>query len=159
MTEDGAKPTTAAANLAATAAERYGDELLRYLMRRLRNDQDAKDLSQEVYLRLLRVGDAERVRDYKAYLHRIASHVVYEFRMRQKQSRVTFDSDALDAMTELPPPSAANSDRLADELGARQDLMRVLAQLPSPCRSVFLLHKHQGMTYEEIAGKLGMSVH
>ena len=45
-----------------------GDDLLRYLASRLPNGEDAKDLAQETYLRLLRGNRGELVRHPEAYL-------------------------------------------------------------------------------------------
>ena len=57
------------------------------------------------------------------------------------------------------PAEKPAPDTLTEELSARQELMRVLGGLPAACRAVFLLRRHQGMTYEEVGGKLGISVH
>jgi DNA-directed RNA polymerase specialized sigma24 family protein len=50
------------------AYEVYGKALHRYLMRRLSNAEAARDLAQEVYLRLLRVPDAAAIRTLQAYV-------------------------------------------------------------------------------------------
>jgi DNA-directed RNA polymerase specialized sigma24 family protein len=86
-------------SFADTVLDRYRYALRRFLIQRLRNAQDASDLSQEVYLRLLRVPDATLVRQPRAYLFRIAANVLYEFHMRQQHESVTFDSEMLDAVT------------------------------------------------------------
>jgi RNA polymerase sigma-70 factor (ECF subfamily) len=44
-------------------------------------------------------------------------------------------------------------------LNTQRQLERLLAELPPLCRAVFLLQKQEGLTYEEIAEKLGISVH
>jgi RNA polymerase sigma-70 factor (ECF subfamily) len=106
-------------SLAQTAATDYGAELQRYLMRRLRDAQNARDLAQEVYLRLLRVGSGEHVQDRRAYLYRIASHVVYEFRMRARQALVSFDSEAVDEWAEHA--ADASADNLNERVTAPPD--------------------------------------
>lgn len=108
-------------------------------------------------LRLLRVENADDVRDRQAYLYRIASHVIYEFRMRARQARVSFDSDAVDELAERLAGDSAED--LAERLNTQQQLERLLAELPPLCRAVFLLQKQEGLTYEEVADKLGISVH
>jgi len=47
-------------------------ELQRYLARRLHDPRNARDLAQEVYLRLLRVGKEELARERPRYLYWVA---------------------------------------------------------------------------------------
>lgn len=137
--------------------QQYGRWLHRYLARCLRQHdaQCARDLAQEVYLRLLRVEKGEPVRNYQAYLYRIASHVVYEFKLRARQEIVSFDSEMVEDWTERPPAVAA--DPVGDQVNAERQLDRALAQLPAVGRAVLLLQKRDGLEYAEIAQRLGIS--
>src|SRR5262245_39202172 len=121
------------AALASSVFDHYSRALQRYLLRRLRKAEDVRDLEQEVYLRLLRVQNAELVRDPEAYMYRIASHVVHEFWQRAEQSFVTFDSETVDELEEREPQTVP--DRLADELHAERQLDRVLKRLPRKWRA------------------------
>ncbi len=145
------------ASLAGTAFENYAGELHRFLLRRLRRPQDAEDLAQEVFMRLSRIDDGEFVENPRAYLFGIASHVVFEFRMRGRLKEwLVFDSDAAEAAAEQPSQSAR--DELAERLSLQQQLTAALGRLPPLQLAVFLLHKRDGYSYEEIAGRLGLSV-
>ena len=143
---------------AGSAYRQYRAGLQRFLMRRLHDAQNVQDLSQEAYLRLLRVEDAELVRKPQAYLYRIASNLVYEFKLRERQDPVTFDSEAVERIAEKTA-----DDRPTDELGERlsteRQLEKVLDQLPPLYRSVFILRKRDGLSLAEIAQQLGISVH
>src|SRR5580658_6160765 len=101
-----AQSATAAARLATSAFREYSPELHRYLLRRVHHLQDADDLAQEVFARLLRVRDAELVRKPLAYLLGIAMHVVREFRQRKQHERVLFDSAVTDDLCENPEHSS-----------------------------------------------------
>lgn len=137
--------------------EQYLPALQRFLMRRLRSTQDASDLAQEVYLRLLRVADPTLVRQPLPYLYRIASNVVYEFHLHQQQDAVTFDSGAMEQLAEHP--AAVQPDEVSDRLSLERQVERVLAQLPPLQRAILLMQKRDGLSYAEIAGKLSISVH
>src|SRR5690242_4354926 len=63
--------------------KRWNRSLLRFIGRRVRASVDIEDLAQETYLRLLRAHDLGNVRNPQAYLLRVASHVVAEWRDRQ----------------------------------------------------------------------------
>src|SRR5271168_686959 len=86
-------PSEAAADLAGTTLRDHARELQRFLSRRVRQPQDADDLAQEVFARLLRVRNADLVRNPLSYLLGIAAHVVREFRQRKEHERVLYDSD------------------------------------------------------------------
>jgi RNA polymerase sigma factor (sigma-70 family) len=150
-------PRKSSIQLAGSVFNHYGQALQRYLLRRLRATQNVRDLEQEVYLRLLRVQDAELVRDPQAYMYRIASHVVHEFRQRTQTELVAFDSEVV-AEHEAQQP-AVSPDRLADELHAQRQLERVLKKLQPKWRAMFILHMRDGWSHEEVATKLNVSVH
>src|SRR5690606_3418982 len=106
------------AQLAGSAFRQYSAALHRYLVRRLPRAQDADDLSQEVFMRLLRIEGAELVRQPQNYLYGIAANVVREYLMRSdlEQRRMAYDSELVekegDHPFELPP------DQLADQVDA-----------------------------------------
>src|SRR5882724_10617485 len=62
--------------------KRWNRSLLQFIGRRVRASVDIEDLAQETYLRLLRARDLGDVRNPQAYLLRVASHVVSEWRDR-----------------------------------------------------------------------------
>ncbi len=65
----------------------YHQRLLEYLRGNLRIASDAQDVSQEVFLRLLRVPDERVIEHPRAYLFRVAANVVSDWRAGQKTSR------------------------------------------------------------------------
>ena len=154
MSTDSAK---AAARLAKTAFYDHGGDLQRYLMRRVSHAQDADDLAQEVFARLLRVRDADMVRTPLAYLLGIATHVVREFRQRKNNERVVYDSDVADELCENPHPSG--SPGIAERLEIQDRLNRALTLLPPTHQLVLLLVKRDGLSYVEAAKTAGLSVH
>jgi len=131
--------------------------LQRFLMRRLHDAHDAQDLAQETYLRLLRVERGDLVRNPQAYLYRIASNLVYEFRLRERQEAVTFDSLALEHAAEHP--QELRPDEATERIMSEEQLQAVLMQLSPIYRAILLLRKHEGQSYPQIAATLGISVH
>jgi RNA polymerase sigma-70 factor (ECF subfamily) len=146
-----------AARLAATVFRNHAVELQRYLVRRVGHAQDADDLAQEVFARLLRVRDADLVRNPVAYLLGIATHVVREFRQRKQHERVIFDSDVADDLCENPDHFPA--DVQAEQLDLQARLDHALAELPPTHQLVVLLVKRDGLSYAEAAKFAGLSVH
>jgi RNA polymerase sigma factor (sigma-70 family) len=134
---------------------RYGPELRRYLHRRLPNDQDVRELAQEVWARLLRVRNTSEILEPLAYLYQTARHVLAEYRMRERRDRVSIDSDAADHATENPDHVA--KDEVIDEVARRAEWERLAAALPRTYRRVLILKVTHGKSYEEIARDLQFS--
>ncbi len=154
----GAERRKRAAKFAGSVWQQYGTGLQQFLVRRLRHSHNAQDLAQEIYLRILRFGSKELVRDPQAYLYRIASHVVYEFKMKAGRERVVFDSQLLDReAANLADPSTV--DPLEERLGSERELQALLERLPPTCKMVFVLRKRDGLSYGDIAEKLSISPH
>lgn len=135
----------------------YQHHLHRFLVRRLRHDQDAKDVAQEVYLRLLRVEDAKHILEPLAYLYRTAANVVSELQLRRQRERVSFDTELLEQRGEHPPELWP--DEMPDRLDTERALQRALGQLPALYRNIFLLRSRDGLSYEEIGKQLDVSAH
>jgi RNA polymerase sigma factor (sigma-70 family) len=146
-----------ARDLAASAYQKHALDLQRYLMRRVGHAQDADDLAQEVFARLLRIRDADLVRKPLAYLLGIATHVVREFRQRKQHEHVIYDSEVTDNLCDHPQQLAQSGH--AEQLEMRNRLDKALAQLPPTHRLVLLLVKRDGMSYPEAAKAAGLSVH
>jgi len=138
----------------ASSFRTYDKELHRYLSRRLMQRQDAEDLAQEVYLRLLRVDAAKRVQKPVAYIFGIASHVVADFKSGVRQGH-----ERLEDCDDEPDEGASSPDDLADRLNLQQQLERAFARLPETHAKVLIAHKHRGLSYEEVAVELGLSIH
>lgn len=146
-----------ASSLAGAAYRDHGDELQRFLARRVGHAQDADDLAQEVFARLLRVRDADLVRNPLSYLLGIATHVVREFRQRKQHERVLFDSDLADDRCDRPDETAPAG--VAEQLELKQRLDKALKQLSPAHQLVLLLVKRDGLSYAEAAAAAGLSVH
>jgi RNA polymerase sigma-70 factor (family 1) len=90
-----------------------------------------------------------------AYLYTAVKHRAFD---RLREQRRT----PLDAADELPLAQPEAAHLQPDQLLAFQELSEqvghLIGQLPERTRQVFQLHRDGGLTYEEIAGLLGISV-
>jgi RNA polymerase sigma-70 factor (ECF subfamily) len=135
-------------------AEDYGSDLVRFLARRVRTVVDAQDLAQEAYVRLLRLERKDLIRDPRSYLYRIASNVLFEFELRRKATMAGLSrwSDE----SRLAEETAVMADD-GETLALRERLEHVMSELSPKCRAVLILHRREGMTYEEISARLDIS--
>lgn len=142
-------------NYVAALAEKYGNRLKRFIFTRSRNASDVADLSQEVFLRLLRVDNISAIRSPEAYLFTVASHVLHQHHLDQAQAACMVDITQLYGELQLIAPQ----DPLADvDLQQRMaELERQLAPLSAKVRATLLLHRFAGYSLEEIARQIGVS--
>ena len=107
--------------------QRWNRNLFRFLGRRVRAAVDIEDLAQETYLRLLRARDLSEVRNPQAYLLRVASHVVVEWRDHQPPESVAMvDEEMLvdDCPPEFELEAVVSQRRLEQALDAASPTMR-----------------------------------
>jgi RNA polymerase sigma-70 factor (ECF subfamily) len=110
---------------------------------------DVDDLAQEVFLRLLRYGDAT-VDNPQGYLFRIAANVANEWRERARH-RQPHDPAWLD---ELPMEPRDEPHIIAARRSALEHVRAVVQTLPARQRQVLLLHVNEGLTYKQIAERM-----
>lgn len=130
-------------------------DLIRFLARRLRCVFTARDLAQDVYLKLHVLGDAGEVRDGKAYLFRMAANLATDH-LRTERRRAELLSEAQEIL--WAPSETRTPER---ELSGRQDvarLRRAAESLPTLSREIFRLNRFEGKTQREIADRLGVSL-
>jgi RNA polymerase sigma-70 factor (ECF subfamily) len=150
-------PVDPNASFAAETQKLYGADLYFFLLSRLKNEHDAKDVVQEIYLRLLRLGQGELVRDPHAYVYFVANQVLAQFRMRAKHSPLVYDSALLRHWDRHPDEIAR--DGVADRWMALAEVEELLGELPQVHRKVFMMRKVDGLSWTQIAEKLQISAH
>ena len=135
-------------------AEQRG-ALQAFFRRRIRSKADAPDLAQEVYLRMLRISDQEAIRNPVHYLYTVANNLVKEHAVldRRKASSIDIDEVATHEQLETLPPFDGDLD--AAQRVAR--LRVVLRQLRPKCQAAVVLRFTHGLSYREVAIRLGVS--
>jgi RNA polymerase sigma factor (sigma-70 family) len=126
-----------------------------FFRRRIRTKADAADLAQEVYVRMLRIGDQEAIRNPVHYLYTVANNLVKEHAALDCRQASDIDIDEAPAHERLETLPQFDGD-----LDARQRVARlgiVLQQLRPKCRAAVELRFTHGLSFREIAMHLGVS--
>ena len=151
--ETAAAPDDPRTELVTRVFVRFQRSLLRYLRDLLARREDAEDVAQETYVRLVRAGSARAVRDARSrVMFRAATNLAYD-RFRQRRAHGRQDDAEL---AELPD-EAPDAERIVAMEQAVRVVERTLLALPPRCRQVFLLRTSHEQSYEAIAERLGIS--
>lgn len=131
--------------------------LHRYLARMLYSGDEAEEVAQEAYVRLLRARNQELLADPEAarrFLFTVATNLARDrFRQRRahfRDAHVPVELDELAGIQEAP-------EDIVDWNAGVRVIKQVLLDLPPRHRQVFLLHVMQGMSYRAIAVQLEVS--
>jgi RNA polymerase sigma factor (sigma-70 family) len=142
-------------NFVSAMEKDHGRALRRFLAVRMRYAAaDVPDLVQEVFLRLLRVADHEAIRNPRAYLYTIASHVLHQYSLHEAvtaQPAVLDISAELEASLDSDPAEAAQLDERFEALG------RGLEQFSPRAYATLIMYRCEGATLEQIGQRLGVS--
>ena len=128
-----------------------------FFYRRIRTKADAADLAQEVYVRMLGVSDADAIRSPERYLFTVASNLVKEHAVLDRRNEASVDVDEPSVHPQLAEPPCFDVE--VDAADRVQRLRAVLRQLPPKCRAVIVLQYRHGLSYQEIADRIGVSTH
>jgi RNA polymerase sigma-70 factor (ECF subfamily) len=124
---------------------------------------DAADVTQEVFLRAFRgIGGFRRGSSLKTWLYRISvrealNHRRWCWRHHRNQVSIDDDADGTAAPMELEDLDATPFDRLASN-EVQAVVRKALAQVPEVFRGAVILRDIEGMSYEEVAEILDISV-
>jgi RNA polymerase sigma factor (sigma-70 family) len=128
----------------------HNQSLLRFLSGRLPSEQDAKEVAQEAYVRLLQLDKPEGVSFLKAFLFKTAANLAID-RVRRKRTVDEREHFFFDLSLQPSPESAVSE---AEDVALT---IEALSELPARYRSAFLLNRLDGLSTLEIAGRLGVT--
>ncbi len=133
---------------------RHYREVLGFLSLRTGSRDVAQDCAQDTWIKLAEFRDKTLPDNERAYVFRVAANIATDWH-RRRGREITALADYAAAQ-----PPAFEADTL-DVASANQLLHRLeAALLRQPHRSldVFVLHRHEGLTYRAIAERLAISV-
>jgi RNA polymerase sigma-70 factor (ECF subfamily) len=116
---------------------------------------DLPDLVQEIFLRLLRIKDQDTIRNPRAYLYTVASHVLHQHALKQTATPETIEiADVVSELQSAPdtdPLLQAELDQRFDEIG------RGLRAASPGAYATLMLHRYHGLSLKEISQQLQVS--
>jgi len=138
---------------------RFRAPLLAYFLRRTGNPQEAEDLTQETFVRLIGSSTFENADEARAFVFRVASNLLRD-RARSQTRLRRFPTLPLDSV-------AGDESKLVEDIDpervliSRENLTEVLAcldELGERTKNIFILFRLEGMRQKGIAAFYGISV-
>lgn len=127
--------------------------LLGWLRRKLNGSEQAADLMQDTFVRVLGRQDSPTlVREPRAWLTAIARGLLIDHWRRQEVERIWLEAQAAMPLAFEPSP-----EHRALLLEALQQIDAMLERMPSKVRRAFLMAQLQGLKYRQIAECMGVS--
>lgn len=134
----------------------YFPRLRAYFARRVRASQDVLDLTQETFIKIYsNIGGYRGDSRFSTWVFAIARNALLKWRARRAPEEAAGDappSDAEPATTE-PDPEARTGERERQAL-----LRRAIGLLPPRQRQCMVLRVVHGLSYEQIATVMGISI-
>jgi RNA polymerase sigma-70 factor (ECF subfamily) len=120
-------------------------------------EEDARDVSQEAFLRAFRALPAFKGQaKFSSWLYRIALNLCRDWIRKQRRAPVQQIPEGVDPVEMASQDGPAES---IEELVARKELSEVvseaMARLPEEQRTAIILKEYHGMTFQEIADLQG----
>lgn len=141
--------------------QQFGGKLFGFIRNRVRNEEDAEDILQDVWYQLSNFANIEDLENVGAWLFRVARNRVTD-RYRKKTT---------DSLEDIAYQNAEDEDGGIKELLLLDDsnnpeislfkeniwdgLMEALSELPEKQRDVFIWNEIEDITLQEIADKTG----
>ena len=135
---------------------RHALPVFQFLCRMLGNEEDANDLAQETFVRAyMSIHSFQSRASLNTWLYRIALNTTRNWVRSQSRASSERMAERLAPMAAAVDPGPEEALMVSEQ---RRLLKHALTALPDHYRDVILLRHYQDMTYDEIAGVLGVPI-
>lgn len=145
----------------SSSIKAYGNALLSFIRKRVRNDQDAEDVLQDVWYQFSAVVNSEPIDQIGAWLYRVArNRIIDRQRKRKEEPWSAYNSDE-DTVSHLSNMFTANlvtpeTEYFKEMIWDR--LYAALEELPPEQSKAFVWHELEGIPFSEIAKTTGIPI-
>jgi len=144
------------------AVQNYGKRLFSFIRRRVRTDEDAEDILQDVWYQLSSIASTEPVGQLSSWLYRVSRNKIVD-RNRKNVPLSLEDLAYEDETGETVFPEALLADSKNPETEFERAYFRevffaALNELPDKQRDVFIWNELEDLTLQQIADKTGDNI-
>jgi RNA polymerase sigma-70 factor (ECF subfamily) len=127
------------------AVDLYSDNVYRFILKNIRDEERARDIVQDSYEKLWRNADNVNSEKVKSYLFTTAYHTMID--VIRKEKRQTYLED-------YQTPEDVHDEQYSD---LKEVLDEAVKRLPDIQRTVILLRDYEGYSYKEIGDVTSLS--
>lgn len=141
------------ASCLGTLFERHNGAVYQYCRQMIRQNAQAEDLVQEVFIRILKkAASFRRDGSFKAWMFRIARNTTLEYLRKAKRRGELASSDAVAEQQMVDTRTAEQGAAAKQNVGL---LSEAMSKLPEAAREVIWLGRFEFDSYEELGQALG----
>jgi RNA polymerase sigma factor (sigma-70 family) len=147
-----APPPQDRATLVSELFRQHNRALISFLLVHLSNEQEAREVAQEAYVKLLQLDKPEAIGFLRAYLFRTAINIAIDLgRRRGRRERI----ERLEVFDEWSDRASVEQGVLAEQ---EIDIVRhAIDELKPKCRRAFVLHRFQDRSIAEVAQEMDLT--
>jgi len=144
------------------AVQNYGKRLFSFIRNRVKSDEDAEDILQDVWYQLSSITSIEPIEQLSSWLYRVSRNRIID--KKRKQKTLSLEDLAYENEDgEMVFPEALLNDSLEPELEFERAyfmelFLAALNELPDKQRDVLVWNELEDLTLQEIADKTGESI-
>ena len=124
-----------------------------FIEKHLQAPQDAEELTQDIFLKIWKNRASINLsQSIDGYIFKIAKNTLIDFYRKKKATNLSIEKIQINSYQDIDPASQLHQKELAHLL------TQAIENLPQKRKNIFLLSREEGLTYNQIANKLGISV-
>lgn len=141
---------------------KYQDRIFGVCLLFLNDRDDADDAAQEVFIKAYRnLSRFKGKAQFSTWLYRIAvNHCLNLVRARRRRKMLTLFSrlKSTEKLHLLETAGGEDPQMRMEQTEIEQKVAKAIELLPDDQRTALILHRYEGLSYQEIAGVMGVSV-
>lgn len=144
-------------------ADLYKEEyfgVFRFLARKMGNDHDAQEITQDAFVKVWKLNEVDAIDNLKAFVYRVASNLAIDALRRKKVEDRYKGQLTVDENERMRLAGAVGDADQYEALARKQQveaIMIVIRSLPENCQIAFILNRFKGLSYSEVACRMGVS--
>ncbi len=122
---------------------KYYKELFLYIKDKIPNKDNAQDIVQETYEKIISIKNSKEIENERALLYKVAKNIIIDrLRKNKNYKEISYEEENFISQSKAP-------EDLAIEQNQQDILMKELKKLPPKRKEAFVLHILEGYTKEE----------
>jgi RNA polymerase sigma-70 factor (ECF subfamily) len=134
----------------AELINRYKNLVFSIILRMTKDSEEADDLAQDIFIKMYKnLSSYSPEYKFSTWVMRISSNHIIDYHRKRKQETIPLDTAI------IPPDTDGTPETLFIQKEERQQIKKLVDDLPLMYRIPIIMYHQEGMSYQEIADKVG----